>query len=64
MDRPMRTPPPQRRCDDERDQRPCCPERPCCPDRQALIELLAARNEAGQPEADLAWVADRFELRR
>jgi hypothetical protein len=48
----------QPRDHDERDWHPPIP------DRQALFELLAAREQAPEPAVDLAWIADRFELRR
>jgi hypothetical protein len=55
MDRPMRTPDFQPRDQDERDRDPPIAE------RQALFELLAAREQAPEPAADLAWITDRFE---
>ncbi len=58
MGRPMRTPDLQPRDQNERDRRTTLP------DRQALFELLAAREQAPEPAAYLAWIADRFELDR
>lgn len=54
----MRTPDLQPRDQNERDRRTTLP------DRQALFELLAAREQAPEPAAYLAWIADRFELDR